>query len=124
MSRYVDLFRHIDLKEIVGRLDPGTSSDNYRASMPGMSDKTLMLTCWILKELWTDGGRPLRMEDIIGYPELNPVDRSFASLLPVDRSFASILPAVLKRLNRIRQIKLDVDREGAVITPGKAWIET
>lgn len=113
MTLCVDLFRHIDLKEIVARIEPSTCSDKYRRTMPGKADFELMTTCLVLKELWKDGERPLRMEEISEYPELRGCG-----------SFVTFLPAILKRLNRIRQIKLDVDREGAVITPGKAWIET
>jgi hypothetical protein len=113
MSLCVNQFRHIDLKEIVARIEPSTCSSKYRMTMPGKADNALMLTCWVLKELWKDGERHLRMDEITGHP-----------FVKWDGSLPVFLPAVLKRLNRIRQIKLDVDREGAVITPGKAWIET
>lgn len=114
-------FKHLDLREIEGRLDPNGKSLSARGKMywdtdPGKNDTVTRIVAFLLKEFWTvDPDLRVRLSDIEDHP-------SFPKLGAY--SAAAFVPASLKRLARIKQIKLDFDREGVLIDRGSAWIET
>jgi len=115
------LFKHLDLREIEGRLNPDGKTLSARGKMywdtdPGKNDTVTRIVAYLLKEFWSaDPSRRVRLADIEDHPSF-PKQGAYSS--------AAFVPTSLKRLARMKQIKLDFDREGVLIDPGSAWIET
>lgn len=112
-------FRHIDLKEVAARVDPAVQKPSARGltyvqTLPGMADYAFAMAAFALIDLWKAApGRPVRMADIEPAMKHGPA-----------HDVVPRLAASLKRLDRIKQVKLDFDRDGVIVTPGSAWIET
>lgn len=112
-------FRHLDLKEVAARVEPAAQKHSARGKTyvktePGMADQAVAVTAYLLTQVWkADGSKSVRMAD------LEPDLKQWPGEDGVRR-----LAASLKRLGRMKQIKLDFDREGVIVTPGPAWIET
>lgn len=114
-------FKHIDLMEIEGRLDPekkpSARGKMYWDTEPGMADQALRLVALMLLDFWkTDVTKILRISDLEEHPSL-PGRNGGPSMTPR-------IPAALKRLARMHQVSLDFDREGVLIKSGSAWIES
>jgi hypothetical protein len=115
------LFKHLDLREIEGRLSPEGKHLSARGKMywdtdPGKNDSVTRIVALFLKEFWSaDPSRRIRISDIEDHPNF-PKQGAYSA--------AAFVPASVKRLARIKQIKLDFDREGVLIGRGSSWIET
>ncbi|MEN6332899.1 MAG: hypothetical protein ABFE01_01485 [Phycisphaerales bacterium] len=104
-------FKHLDLEEIVSRCDPmrplSARGRRYTATSTGQVDEAIIYTALALKSAWAiNPSKKLRMQDI---------DVA---------QFGGNLASALKRLEKMKQVKVDFDNEGVVISPGSSWIET
>lgn len=111
-------FKHLDLREIAERIEPARQETSkrgrtYQTTEPGRADFAAFGAVLALKSLWADGARMVRLDEVEQMPEVQRTPEG-----------ASRLAASLKRLARIKQVKLDFDRDGVKIEPGTAWIET
>lgn len=109
------LFKHLDLKEVAGRLAPdrpvSALGRTYSRTAPGQADHALIVTALVLAELWRQGDpdRVIRFAEIEGNRSAKPL--------------SALIPAALKRLAKMKQIKIDFDRDGAFVVKGSSWIE-
>lgn len=108
-------FKHLDLKEIASRVDPRGNVSSYLKTKPGRSDWTSFVVAMCLKDIWAESADPVRMDAI---------EATAKTKLSSLTDFTIMLPTVIKRLARIGQLKLDFDRDGVLIAPGRSWIET
>jgi hypothetical protein len=110
------VFKHLDLREIEGRLDPmrpnSAMGRSYMRTAPGQADFATQIVALVLKQFWEKNpAHVVRLAEIENHPGL-------------PKGIEHLFAAALKRLARIKQLKLDFDREGVLIKPGSAWIET
>jgi len=112
-------FKHADLQRLNEKLDPakGFSARGrlHWDTEAGRSDTVTRLVALLLRQTWTAGESQVRFSDI----ERNEIFKTEGAY-----AMADLIPAALKRLARVRQIKIDFDRDGVFVQPGSAWIET
>jgi hypothetical protein len=118
MTALHDMVRHLDLKTIATRIDIDLAKDEPSArglffvhTEPGMMSCAVITAALGIKHLIEEEApAPWRLPDI---------EAHMGDQFTRDR-----LPAALKRLAKMKQLRLDFDREGALVTIGPAWIET
>lgn len=109
--------KHIDLKEIVARIEPSAQrvsarGKQYVRTEPGRADMATAAAIFALADIWSGGRRQVRMAEVERHREVQAYDEATIRLA-----------ASLKRLARLKQVKIDFDRDGVLIDPGSAWIE-